>query len=338
MKRDIPHLILTSIAPPNPVMRALAQGASATGWSMIVVGDVSSPSDFSLDGVNFIGISDQNQLDLSFPGLCPRRHYARKNIGYLLAIRQGAPFIVETDDDNIPLPSFFHPRQQHHTARSAQDGGWINVYRYFSDAPVWPRGLPLNAVQTAPPSFDGLESASRDCPIQQGLADDNPDVDAIYRLIMPLPLRFRPGRMVALGNGSWCPFNSQNTTWWPSAYPLLYLPAYCSFRMTDIWRSFVAQRIAWVNDWHVLFHEATVRQERNEHDLMKDFVDEIPGYANNWRIAESLMKLNLKPGRAEIGDNMRLCYDALIGMGLVARDEEKTLEAWLSDISNINCP
>ena len=47
--------------------------------------------------------------------------------------------------------------------------------------------------------------------------------------------------------------------------------------MTDIWRSFVAQRIAWTNNWSVLFDEPTVWQERNEHDLMRDFRDEVPG-------------------------------------------------------------
>ena len=48
--------------------------------------------------------------------------------------------------------------------------------------------------------------------------------------------------------------------------------------MTDIWRSFVAQRILQENDWAVLFHAPTVSQERNEHDLMRDFADEVPGY------------------------------------------------------------
>ena len=87
------------------------------------------------------------------------------------------------------------------------------------------------------------------CPIQQGLADGNPDVDAIFRLVLPLPMNFGRKPPIALCRGAWCPFNSQNTSWWPAAYPLLYLPAYCSFRMTDIWRSFVAQRICWENGW-----------------------------------------------------------------------------------------
>src|SRR5438270_335676 len=82
-----------------------------------------------------------------------------------------------------------------------------------------------------------LERKEIYCPIQQGLADENPDVDAIYRLAFPLPLTFRTDRRIALGGSAWCPFNSQNTTWTREAFPLLYLPSYCSFRMTDIWRS-----------------------------------------------------------------------------------------------------
>ena len=76
----------------------------------------------------------------------------------------------------------------------------------------------------------------------------------------------------------------------------MYLPAYCSFRMTDIWRSFVAQRIAWENGWNVLFREATVRQRRNPHDLMRDFRDEVPGYVANREICAALQALELEPG------------------------------------------
>src|SRR5205807_7157091 len=126
------------------------------------------------------------------------------------------------------------------------------------------------------------------CPIQQGLSDENPDVDAIYRMANPLPVLFDKANSVSLGKNSWCPFNSQNTTWFKEAFPLLYLPSYCSFRMTDIWRSFVAQRIAWTCGWSILFHQSTVRQDRNDHNLMTDFKDEISGYSNNALICKSL--------------------------------------------------
>src|SRR5690348_13068659 len=82
-------------------------------------------------------------------------------------------------------------------------GHWVNTYAYFSDAGVWPRGLPLDAVKSAIVPYEALPVESADCPIQQGLVDENPDVDAIYRLLLPLPLQFRADRRLALGPGSW---------------------------------------------------------------------------------------------------------------------------------------
>src|SRR6202035_3103353 len=238
-------IVVTSINAPNAAMRALAEGATAHGFEFIVCGDTKSPRDFALSGCRFLSVDDQIATGLRFAAACPVRTYARKNIGYLVAIRRGAHLIVETDDDNLPRAAFSGARRRRLAVPRVHGDGWLNVYRYFSNAHIWPRGLPLDTVQRSVPPFEQLTIQEIDCPIQQGLADENPDVDAIYRLVLPLPQNFRQDRRVALDSGTWCPFNSQNTTWWSDAFPLLYLPVNCSFRMTDIWRSFVAQRIAW---------------------------------------------------------------------------------------------
>jgi hypothetical protein len=167
------------------------------------------------------------------------------------------------------------------------------------------------------------------------LCNENPDVDAIYRLIMPLPQTFRKDRRVALTEGTWCPFNSQNTTWRREAFGLLYLPAYCSFRMTDIWRSFIAQRIGWANGWGVLYHEPNMWQERNVHNLMRDFEDEVPGYLNNSKICEELEDLALESGARKIGGNLRVCYEKLVEMGLVDARELDLLEVWNERIDEL---
>jgi hypothetical protein len=325
--------VVTSISPPTPVLQALAQGCRAAGFRFLLVGDTKSPPDFALEGCAFLSIAAQNESGFAFARLCPTAHYARKNVGYLAAIRDGAQLIVETDDDNLPRDSFFAPRERMQQVKVVRGAGWINVYGYFSNALIWPRGLPLTAVSAARTPYPALASARVDCPIQQGLADANPDVDAIYRLLLPLPQDFRADRRVALGPGAWCPFNSQNTAWWPDAFALLYLPAYCSFRMTDIWRSFVAQRIAAANDWHVLFHEPTVRQERNEHNLMRDFADEVPGYLHNEAIRAALEATTVAPGVGEIPENLRRCYRALVDLGVIAAPELPLLDAWLADLA-----
>lgn len=333
--RDRISIVVTSIAAPNKILRNLARGCSERGYYFIVIGDQASPSEFHIDGCDFYSLQRQKQTDLKFAQICPTRHYARKNIGYLLAARNGASVIIETDDDNIPLRQFWLPRQRIQNVPVLENAGWVNVYRYFSDQNIWPRGFPLERLAEQLPPYESLNPMDTDCPIQQGLVDDNPDVDAIYRLVLPLPQTFSGEHRVALTNGSWCPFNSQNTTWWPDAFGLLYLPSYCSFRMTDIWRSFIAQTIAWLNGWSILFHEPTMGQQRNEHDLLRDFNDEVPGYLHNSEICEALAALQLKAGIDKIGDNLRVCYEKLVSMSLIGVEELLLLDAWLEDIRQL---
>ena len=103
--------------------------------------------------------------------------------------------------------------------------------------------------------------------------------------------------------------------------------------MTDIWRSFVAQRCAWANGWSVLFQEPTGRQERNEHDLLRNFADEVPGYLQNAAICEQLGKLKLAPGPDKIAANLRACYQKLIDMQAIPADELDLVDAWIADVN-----
>lgn len=328
-------IVITSVSSPNKAMNEFANCCKKMGYTFIVIGDESSPKDFSINGCEFYNIEEQIKTGFKFAEMCPRRHYARKNIGYLVAIKNGATIIVETDDDNMPYETFWRRPERRQKAKIIENAGWINIYRYFTDEKIWPRGIPLEEINKEIISFESLHTRQMDCPIQQGLADENPDVDSIYRLTMPLPQSFRKDRRVVLAKDAWCPFNSQNTTWWRDAFALLYLPSYCSFRMTDIWRGFIAQRIAHVNGWGILFHEPTVWQQRNEHNLIKDFKDEIPGFLNNAEICREFENLELEPGLDKIGDNLRLSYEKLVEKELVHDSELELLDIWISSINKL---
>lgn len=334
MKDNI-SVVITSISSPNKVMNKLADGCRENGYTFIVIGDESSPCGFHLEGCEYFSIKDQINTGLKLAEMCPVRHYARKNIGYLIAIKNGAEIIIETDDDNMPYDTFWRKPKRIFVEKTVENTGWINIYRYFSDANIWPRGLPLEKINTEIAAFESLRTRQMDCLIQQGLSDENPDVDSIYRLIMPLPQYFRKDRRVVLAKNTWCPINSQNTTWWRDAFALLYLPSYCSFRMTDIWRGFIAQKIAHVNGWGILFHEPTAVQQRNYHNLIHDFRDEISGYLNNSEICSEFERLDLVPGIDKIGENLRLCYQKLVEKNLVHLNEMKLLDAWISSINDL---
>ena len=329
-------LIITSIADDkHPILSQFAKECKERNVDYIVIGDTKSPSEFKMDGCDYWSVDRQLTLPFELAKITPTRHYSRKNLGYLLAIKNGAEELVETDDDNIPRAEFWTEKSREVKSYAFENAGWVNVYHYFTKNMIWPRGFPLEELQNKQIDLSTLKNIPVNCPIQQGLADENPDVDAVYRLTYPLPMNFEIKERLALGKNAWSPFNSQNTHWFKEAFALMYLPSYCSFRMTDIWRSYVAQRISWECGWSILYHEPTVWQERNAHNLMKDFEDEIPGYSNNLNICKELQALNLKPGKDNISENLVTCYQKLIDINVIGKEEMTLLKAWISDLSNL---
>lgn len=115
----------------------------------------------------------------------------------------------------------------------------------------------------------------------------------------------------------------------------MYLPSFCSFRMTDIWRSFVAQRCLWELNQGLVFHSAEVWQDRNPHNLMSDFEAEISGYLGNSRFVGVLEKLSLNKGIEEVSKNLIKCYEALIRNDFFPEKELSLVRAWIDDIEVI---
>ena len=316
-------------------MLKLVEKLRAAGGELIVVGDVKGPQEY-LPEVQFFSLSDQLALPFGLVADLPTSHYGRKNLGYLIAIRQQADCIYETDDDNAPSEGWA-VRSRITWARKATTRHWANVYRMFSNENIWPRGFPLELINDPATYRDNGESdvEELDAPIQQGLANASPDVDAIWRLVLDRDFTFQTGPSIWLPPGTWCPFNSQTTWWWPPVYTLLYLPSYCSFRMTDIFRSFVAQRCLWELGHGVVFHAPEVIQERNPHNLLRDFADEISGYLQNSKIAQALTDLSLHPGPDQVPRNMRICYEELVRIAVLPPRELPLVDAWLTDLETI---
>src|SRR6185369_482513 len=218
----------------NPT-KAIEQLYERFGDNLIIAGDKKTPADWSYKNVS--PIPDLIKL------YSPNNHYAKKNIGYLSAIEKGATVIYDTDDDNIPNDNWAI-REYECIAEGINSGDWTNILKKFSDEFIWPRGFPLAKTSIDVGFLDNI-AIKRKSSIQQGLADGDADVDAIWRISLGKQVTFSKQQSISLYPYSWCPFNSQSTWWFPKAYPLMYLPVYASFRMTDIWRSFVAQRCLW---------------------------------------------------------------------------------------------
>jgi hypothetical protein len=329
--------VITTIRQPSASVHKLDDALREVGGTMVAVADQKGPKSFDGVSATLLTLEMQSKLPGELPRRLPINHYARKNTGYLWAIANDAQCIYDTDDDIAPN-EYWRPRRMTTEAETIEPRMWANVFRMFTDDLVWPRGFPLNLVHdpsTIPQRASSQSAAEVTAPIQQSLSDRSPDVDAVWRLIMDHDVFFERRSSVRLPVGTWCPFNSQATWWWPEAYPLLYLPSHCSFRMTDIWRGFVAQRCLWELGHGLVFHAPDTIQERNIHDLMRDFQEELPGYQHNEAIVNRLQTLSLRRGPDSVGENLMACYEQLVADKFLPPDELPLLRVWLADIVSI---
>ena len=331
MKSIRQAVVITSIYPPGEAVR---QFARAAGWQLYVVGDRKTPSGWAWENVCYISPAEQKKLGYRIGAKLPWNHYARKMIGYLAAMEAGAGVIADTDDDNIPRDDWGFPPFTGSYLLAPPFRDFVNVYTYFSpdDRLIWPRGFPLAQIRTAPDLRDAASLPTRNVRvgIWQGLADGSPDVDAVYRLVFDRPCVFRDLPPLVLDRGSVCPVNSQNTAFVRKAFPLLYLPAFVSFRFTDILRGLVAQPILWQAGYRTGFIRATVVQQRNPHDDFRDFASEIPVYLHSPDIVAHVEEA--VAAGASVADNLFRAYETLQRHKIVAARELALLEAWLADL------
>ena len=97
-------IVITTINPPTEAVKAFARMKE---FKMFVTGDNKTPKDWELKNVEYLSIDNQLKKFPRLAKLIAQNHYARKNLSYLDAIKSGANFIYETDDDNLPYSNLF---------------------------------------------------------------------------------------------------------------------------------------------------------------------------------------------------------------------------------------
>ena len=324
-------IVITSIFEPTEAVRKFG---SLPDYKLIVVGDKKSPKNWNVQNVDFLSVENQESSGFKLSSIMPYNHYCRKMFGYLQAMKQGAEIIIDTDDDNIPKPNWTFPEFVGSFNYIPENTGQINIYELFTDQKIWPRGFPLRLITSKTISKESIAVKESNIGIWQGLADEDPDVDAIYRLTSNEFCDFKNEPPVVLGKQTICPFNSQNTAFRKELFVLLYMPTYVTFRFTDILRGLVAQPIMWLYDLQLGFTHATVVQKRNAHDFMKDFESEIPMYLH----AEKVINIVSESISTQytIEDNLYRAYEALNRNNIVDKNELDTLNAWISDYKTVS--
>jgi hypothetical protein len=325
------YIVITSIFAPTEAVRDFA---ALKDYQLVVVGDKKTPADWNFENVVYLSVEKQQSIGRHLVKILPYNHYCRKMTGYLFAVANKAEYIIDTDDDNIPKSNWGFPAFRGEFQAVTGPTGFVNIYQLYTAQKIWPRGLPLNLINTDFSLEKNLKVMQGEIGIWQGLADEDPDVDAIYRLTSDKPCYFNHRDPVMLDYGTVTPFNTQNTKVRKELFPLLYLPTYVTFRFTDILRGLIAQPIMWLYGYRLGFTNATVVQKRNPHDYMKDFTSEIPMYEHSSKIT-GIVQSAITVSES-IENNLWNAYSALEKRGIVEKQEITTLEAWLRDLGEIS--
>lgn len=264
---------------------------------VVVAGDRRTPAETAefcraLEGregtpIRYLGPDEQERYLGPRPplaGFIPWNSISRRIVALLVAHEGGSDVLVTLDDDNFLAEPDYLGHHSHLGEIVEVEGrrsrsGWWNVCELLTEEhgiPFYARGHPLSERWTDGGRDVAVETVRGRAAVNAGLWLGEPDIDAITRLTFPIRVTgtaagFRP--RIACARGTWAPFNSQNTAIVRDA-----LPAYLLFphvgRFDDIWGSFVLRHVADHLGEVVTYGSPLVRQDRNPHDLFKDFDDE----------------------------------------------------------------
>lgn len=311
-------VVITSINPPRFEKLKLFTDAD---YEVVIVGDRKTDEaawNIAIEKVHFLSYKAQEDISLELSNLIGPNSYARKNFGYIFALRLGADVILDTDDDtffrdsvNCPIEFIKNASWFEYKAEET-----FNPYQFFAYGErMWPRGYPLreivNNLNNGKPELRQTTNSQVD--ILQFLVSGDPDVDAIFRLtVSPEPKLFGVSHeLVNLGKDSYVPANTQAAFWINRAgFEFLYIPRNVAFRFCDILKMFVAQSTLTLAYGGFLFE-----QIRNDHDLIKDFESEVDVYLKTELTIQTLREHKMK--------NIEDCYISLSQVGVVPEDEVK---------------
>ena len=357
--------VVTTIFEPSEAVRRWLR---MEGWCLVIVGDKKSPKVYDTrwtpgegnDAVVYLSPEDQKALDNEFVNALPWNNFGRKNVGFLYAIMHGATVIWDFDDDN--MLKFWIPSAAPEGAPSlstaipsSQGVETIQVLEPYNHSfptynpypalgaptlPSWPRGLPLSHIKLTECYDSQIKTRDinhQSIAVLQSLAEHQPDLDAIYRITMPVPFSFKRSKEtkpLLVPKGVLTPYNAQATLHLQPSFWALLLPITVHGRVSDIWRSYFAQRLFWDVGLQVGFlPRPVVVQDRNPHSNLGDLDAERDLYQKSEHLVEFLGKWEGK-GRTLI-ERVEELWVALYERQYIEHADVLLLQRWLQALIDV---
>jgi len=321
-------VVITTInEPTETILKHIAN----PDYDVIIVGDNKTPNTYHKIDCIYLDINSQRIFFPQLHKLIPQNHYGRKNLGYLFAIKRNYEIIYETDDDNIPLDKFDNILLNTHNSQiiKEKETPWINIFNYFknNDNDIWPRGYPISLIGNS--SLFEFENIITKPSIICGMVENDPDVDALFRLTQPEQYEWKTDKKIYISNENMCVFNTQNTFWVnKDLFISMLIPSTVSFRYCDILRGIICNIILNITNNHLLYISSNVIQKRNEHDLVEDLKSELLMYKHNENILNVISKDISKSESIKI--SLGKIYKNLYNNNIIKKNDIDILNLWLT--------
>jgi hypothetical protein len=279
MKRVI---VTTTINAPTEAIRRFQ---AKKGWDLVVIGDKKTPAGYHLNRGTYVTPEDQEKYDPALSAAIGWNCIQRRIMGLLWAHDMKADVVAVVDDDNIPLDGW---------GENLLVGRNVEMDYYETSLPAfdpvgatnhphsWHRGFPIQLLPKRDYSTKVRKTVHVD--VQADFWNGDPDVDAICRMEHAPECDFN-SRAFPMSANKMGPFNSQNTFIAGACLKDYFLFPYIG-RMDDIWGSFYLQ----AKGYRAVWNKASVYQQRNAHDLVRDMQQEYLGYENNLSLVQDLAR------------------------------------------------
>ncbi len=274
-----------------------------------VIGDLNTPSVcreqievYAKKGLpwNYYGPEEQDAFLKPFPELAaeiPWRTDNRRNVGFLMAYRDGCDVVIAIDDDNYPREEWNflagHAAVGTEVSLPPATGhdGWFNLCSMMDiqcpslggGETVYARGFPYLR-RTLETGKVGTEAETGFVAVNAGLWSGDPDVDAATRIVTRCEARERFATDLLLGRDALMPINTQNTALIRDAIPAYYyvkmghpVGGMKLDRFGDIFSGFFVQKCASAVGHRVRVGSPVVEHRRSPHNLYKDLWNELAG-------------------------------------------------------------
>ena len=157
-------------------------------------------------------------------------------------------------------------------------------------------------------------------------------MDAIWRLTRKLPLNFKGDTRVVLPPGTFSSYNAQATL----HYALwgLLLPVSVHGRVSDIWRSYIMQRLMQDVGLTVGFVSPFVKQVRNAHNYQEDYMSERPLYEKTEALITVLSEWKSQSKKFEI--RFVELFVTLYEHGFIEAEDVNVAHRWIQTLKQMD--